>query len=254
MKKLNMDEWRAVFQQQMEKVKPNDVWSLKMDRQLGNLEPGWKQVLQEHAHASFRCSLCDHRWSSHQVVIQFVMHWERFQHQGWVWMKVFRQQCDKCTSEKYEEPQFTKTDVDNVIKHLILDIREKCYRERVDHLSEVIWEHTGPHKHQHCEACKLGIHKWHHRRSQDTEHHEHGKDRIPTFAGMDLLKLGDEHLAAVAQLVGKRMEARVLQVLGKPLDLIPSATKPGPLSLNLVSGLGHFARTCPSRLKILLRA
>uniref|UniRef100_A0ACB8FMR0 Uncharacterized protein n=1 Tax=Sphaerodactylus townsendi TaxID=933632 RepID=A0ACB8FMR0_9SAUR len=74
------------------------------------------------------------------------MRFEQSQRQGWVRMRVFRQQCDNCASGKYEEPQFTEMDVSRIIRHLILDIREKCYKEHVDRseLSEVIWEHTGP--------------------------------------------------------------------------------------------------------------
>ncbi|XP_060098833.1 receptor-transporting protein 1-like [Heteronotia binoei] len=179
MRKLNMDDWRRIFQGQIREAKPNHVWSLKMDQQLDykRLQSGWAQALQEHAHASFRCSQCYHSWASHQVVILFLMCQDQSYHQGWVWMKVFRQQCDKCTPEKYEEPQFTKTDVDNIIRRLILDIREKCYRERDDRseLSEVVWEHTGPHKPRYCEACKLGIHKWRRQSPKAAQHHGKAK-------------------------------------------------------------------------------
>ncbi|XP_015280759.1 PREDICTED: receptor-transporting protein 2-like [Gekko japonicus] len=170
MEKLKMDDWRRIFQGQIRVVKPNHSWSLKRDQQLvfNGVESGWIQVLQEHAHASFTCSQCHHWWSSHQVVILFRMRWDQLQCHGCVWMKVFRQQCDNCFPNKYEEPQFTEMDVGNVIRHLILDIREKCYRERVDRseLLEVVLGHTGPHRPRHCEACKLGIHKWHHRGSK----------------------------------------------------------------------------------------
>ncbi|XP_048357968.1 receptor-transporting protein 2-like [Sphaerodactylus townsendi] len=179
MAKLTMIEWRGVFQEQIQEEKPNHDWSLKMDQQLGNSEAGWKQVLQEHAHARFRCSQCYHSWSSHQVFILFLMRFEQSQRQGWVRMRVFRQQCDNCASGKYEEPQFTEMDVSRIIRHLILDIREKCYKEHVDRseLSEVIWEHTGPHKYQRCEAFKLGFHKSHHGGAKGSGHH--GKAQRP---------------------------------------------------------------------------
>ncbi|XP_054838650.1 receptor-transporting protein 2-like [Eublepharis macularius] len=176
MKTLNMSDWRRVFQEQMQVAKPNDVWSLKMDQQLdfNHLGPGWVQVLQEHAHARFTCSQCYHSWSSHRVVILFHMYWERYERRGWAWMRVFRQQCHECSSEKHEEPQFTETDVASAIHRLILDIRDNCYGEYVDRseLSEVVWdtEHDG-HIHQECEACQMGLHRKQRGKPENAVHH-----------------------------------------------------------------------------------
>ncbi|KAL8188279.1 UNVERIFIED_CONTAM: hypothetical protein K2H54_064573 [Gekko kuhli] len=102
------------------------------------------------------------------------MHWERWGRRGCIRMRPFRQKCYECSSEKYEEAQFTKTDVVGVIHHLILEIREKCYREYVDRseLSEVLWdvEHDELRRHQ-CEACHMGLHKMHRGKPEDAVHH-----------------------------------------------------------------------------------
>ncbi|XP_034989384.1 receptor-transporting protein 2-like [Zootoca vivipara] len=172
---MNMDYWRAVFEEQIEAVKPRDSWRLTMDRSLDfhNVEPRWMKSLQEHAHGSFTCSRCYHSWSSHQVVVLFHMHLERYDKRGSVKMRTFRQQCHRCSSDKYEEPQFSEEDVARIVECLIFSIRKKCYGEPLDdsRLFEVVYENRGPHKHEHCEACHLGIHNAHHRWPRRGGHH-----------------------------------------------------------------------------------
>ncbi|XP_060098730.1 receptor-transporting protein 2-like [Heteronotia binoei] len=189
---LSMDEWREVFRQQMREAKPGDNWSLKNQDQLDvhSLEPGWERSLQERAHfflfaymylpflllpslISFACSQCDRTWSSYQVVILFHMLWEGTKRQGWVKRKLFRQQCQGCSSTQKERPLFTRKDVESVIQALILDIREKCYGERVRRIEllEVVCEGGGPHKREFCEACQMGLHKGHHGKPDGALHH-----------------------------------------------------------------------------------
>ncbi|XP_054839735.1 receptor-transporting protein 3-like [Eublepharis macularius] len=194
MKTLSMNDWRKIFKEQMQEVKPNDVWRLKMDWQLdfNHFSPGWVQVLQDQAHARFTCSQCYHSWLSYQVVILFHMNWEQKERRGSVLMKPFRQQCLKCSSEKHEVPEFTETDVTSVIHHLILDIQEKCYGEYVDRseLSEVVWdrEYDGPHKRQQCEACRMGLHRKHHGNSAD----QHGQPQGAMHYGKPQLPISTE--------------------------------------------------------------
>ncbi|KAL8188280.1 UNVERIFIED_CONTAM: hypothetical protein K2H54_064574 [Gekko kuhli] len=170
-----MDEWREVFRQRMREAKPGDAWSLGAEERLeaSNLEPGWKKARQEHARASFLCSQCYHTWFSYQVMILFHMCWERPLRQGWVRMRLFRQQCHRCSSARQEEPQFTREEMENVVQCLVLDIREKCYREGVHRpeLLEVVIEGRGPHKSECCEACQMGLHKGHHGKPDGALHH-----------------------------------------------------------------------------------
>uniref|UniRef100_A0A670KF07 3CxxC-type domain-containing protein n=1 Tax=Podarcis muralis TaxID=64176 RepID=A0A670KF07_PODMU len=172
---MNMDFWRAVFKEQIEAVKPRDVWRLTMDQSLDfhNVASPWRKSLQEHAHGSFTCSRCYHSWSSHHVVILFHMHLERYEKQGSVRMRTFRQRCYQCSSDKYEEPQFSEEDVIHSVECLIFSIRKKCYGEHLDdsRLFEVVHENRGPHKHEHCEACHLGIHNAHYRWPRGSGHH-----------------------------------------------------------------------------------
>ncbi|XP_054838219.1 receptor-transporting protein 2-like [Eublepharis macularius] len=169
-----MDYWKEAFREQMCAAKPRDAWSLKQDKHLDpNPESGWKKAVQEHAHASFVCSQCYHTWSSHQVVILFHMYWEQSVRRGWVRWRTFRQECHKCSSTQKEKPRFAREDTDSIIKRLILDIREKCYRERVrrSDLSEVmICEGSGPHQSESCEACQMGLHKGHRGRPDGARH------------------------------------------------------------------------------------
>ncbi|XP_053243357.1 receptor-transporting protein 2-like [Podarcis raffonei] len=175
MKRLTMDFWRRVFKKQMNEVKPNDIWRLTMDRRIEfhSVEPGWTEAFQEHAHGRFTCSGCWHSWSSYQVLILFHIQWDSFERRGHVKMKRFGQRCHECSLDTYEEPQFSEDDVADILKDLILDIREKCYGEQVDRsqLSKVVCHEGGPHKREFCEGCQLGIHKGQQGRSKQAEHH-----------------------------------------------------------------------------------
>ncbi|XP_061490520.1 receptor-transporting protein 2-like [Rhineura floridana] len=175
MKTVNMAFWREVFEKQIKGVKPGDAWRLVMDQRLDfhYVDTRWRKWLMEHAHARFMCSRCCHSWSSHQAVILFHMHWEQHGRQGQVKMRLFGQKCQKCFSNKYEEPQFSEDDVDNILEDMILEIREKCYGERIDHskFSKVIVNDSGPHMRGYCEACQLGIHKRLHGQPNYPEHH-----------------------------------------------------------------------------------
>ncbi|XP_033004043.1 receptor-transporting protein 2-like [Lacerta agilis] len=175
MNRLTMDFWRRVFKKQMNEVKPNDIWRLTMDHRIEfrSVEPGWMETFQEHAHGRFICSECSHSWSSHQVLILFHMQWESSERRGHVKMKPFGQRCHECSLDTYERPQFSEGDVDDILKDLILDIRENCYGEQVDRsqLSKVVCHEGGPHMREFCEGCQLGIHKGQHGRSKQAEHH-----------------------------------------------------------------------------------
>ncbi|TFK04897.1 copine-7 [Platysternon megacephalum] len=188
MKKLNMDSWREMFYEKIKEVKPQDYWDLKMHQNLdyNDLGPGWKQSLQEHAFASFQCSWCQHFWSSVQVVILFHMYLDQHRRKGWVKMRVFRQECYQCSEGKLEEPNFKEESVQRVLENLVISISEKCYGEYVAQLSEVtvIGRHYGPHRSDHCEACRLGIHQrpkhtMYYGRPKDTVYHGTSKDTMP---------------------------------------------------------------------------
>ncbi|XP_024058152.1 receptor-transporting protein 3-like [Terrapene carolina triunguis] len=158
-----MEIWQQIFSQKIGQMKPGDRWTLKVDYNLqsNDLDPGWKQFLQQHAFARFQCSQCWHTWHSAQVNILFHMHLDRKQRRGQVKMKIFRQECKKCLVPKLELPEFSQENVERVLENLMLKIRGKCYREAINphDLSKIIVEAQimGPHDSSHCEACRLGI-------------------------------------------------------------------------------------------------
>uniref|UniRef100_A0A8C0GBZ3 Receptor transporter protein 1 n=1 Tax=Chelonoidis abingdonii TaxID=106734 RepID=A0A8C0GBZ3_CHEAB len=134
----------------------------------------------------FQCSRCQHSWSSVQVVILFHMYLDQHRRKGWVKMRVFRQECYECSEGKLEEPNFKEESVQRVLENLVISIREKCYGEYVAQLSEVtvIGQHYGPHRSDHCEACRLGIHQrpkhtMYYGRPKDTLYHGTSKDTMP---------------------------------------------------------------------------
>nr|XP_006112435.1 receptor-transporting protein 3-like isoform X1 [Pelodiscus sinensis] len=158
-----MELWKQIFARKIEQMKPGDRWTLKEDYNLqsNDLDPGWKQFLQQHAFARFQCSQCWHAWQSAQVNILFHMHLDRRQSRGWVRMRIFRQECKKCLLPKLEQPEFSQEHVTRVVENLVLKISGKCYRDAIHpkELSKIIVEDqtTGPHDSAHCEACRLGI-------------------------------------------------------------------------------------------------
>ncbi|XP_025045370.2 receptor-transporting protein 2 [Pelodiscus sinensis] len=190
MQTLTMDSWREMFYEKIDEVKPQDKWDLTMHQDLDYnvLEPGWVQSVQEHAFASFQCSRCHHSWSSAQVVVLFHMYLDPHRRKSRVKMRVFRQECYECSEGNLEKPHFQEESVRRILAHLVSSIREKCYGEFVDHsqLAEVTvsgWPH-GPHRSDHCEACRLGIHQTpthskHHRKPKGTVHHGTSKDTMP---------------------------------------------------------------------------
>uniref|UniRef100_A0A8C0GEI7 Receptor transporter protein 1 n=1 Tax=Chelonoidis abingdonii TaxID=106734 RepID=A0A8C0GEI7_CHEAB len=188
-----------MFYEKVEEVKPQDHWDLKMDQNLdyNDLGPGWNV-----------CSRCQHSWSSVQVVILFHMYLDQHRRKGWVKMRVFRQECYECSEGKLEEPNFKEESVQRVLENLVISIREKCYGEYVAQLSEVtvIGQHYGPHRSDHCEACRLGIHQSHaHLPSPPLLHQAQGvtKRRTPPFA-----------LESSFPLVGKGQESPTPQTRG----------------------------------------
>uniref|UniRef100_A0A8C4JLD4 3CxxC-type domain-containing protein n=1 Tax=Dromaius novaehollandiae TaxID=8790 RepID=A0A8C4JLD4_DRONO len=145
-------------------VKPEHKWVLKMDQKLtpNALPQGWKQVVEEHAFASFQCTQCQHSWGSAQAVILFHMYLDRARGCGWVKMRTFMQQCHKCLACAWAEPIFSETSARLVLLDLVTSIQQKCYGEHVawPQLHKVvIGGHGGPHKSEYCEACRLGVHQ-----------------------------------------------------------------------------------------------
>ncbi|XP_067322440.1 receptor-transporting protein 2-like [Anolis sagrei] len=185
-----MNSWRAVFEQQIRRVKPNGAWRLTMDQALDfhHLPRGWKCSLQKHANASFTCSQCSRQWSSHRVVILFHLHYKPYTRQGRVQMRFFRQRCIVCHSNKYEGPEFTEEAVTKVVKQLIRSIRKKCYGEPIDdtELDQVDTNRTGPHRHEYCEAYNLGINRsgGHHATAPDWRDEE-PETPVPSFIRLD---------------------------------------------------------------------
>nr|XP_009680507.1 PREDICTED: receptor-transporting protein 2-like [Struthio camelus australis] len=133
MEQLWMDSWRDIFYNVIEQVKPEHKWALKMDQNLAPsaLPRGWKQVVEEHAFASFRCSQCQHSWVSAQAVVLFHMYLDWARGCGWVKMRTFRQQCHKCLACAWAEPIFSKASARQVSLDLVTSIRQKCYGEHV---------------------------------------------------------------------------------------------------------------------------
>uniref|UniRef100_A0A8C5NY69 3CxxC-type domain-containing protein n=1 Tax=Jaculus jaculus TaxID=51337 RepID=A0A8C5NY69_JACJA len=162
---LTTCEWKKVFYEKMEVAKPADSWELIIDPNLkpGELGPGWKQYLEEHAAGRFHCSWCWHTWQSAHVVILFHMYLDRARRAGSVRMRVFKQLCYECGTARLDESSMLEENIESLVDNLITSLREQCYEEdggqyRIHVASRP--EHRGPHRAEFCEACQEGIVHW----------------------------------------------------------------------------------------------
>ncbi|XP_078521862.1 uncharacterized protein LOC144791084 isoform X2 [Lissotriton helveticus] len=114
--------------------------------------------------SSFRCTKCRRWWISGHVHILFQLKLNWLDGQGLVKMRIFRQECKRCSTGCLEDPTFTPEVIDNVVGKLMRRIRKTCYGElgADDHdLSSITYgRREGPHEKQHCEACRQGICDW----------------------------------------------------------------------------------------------
>ncbi|XP_004577832.1 receptor-transporting protein 2 [Ochotona princeps] len=161
---LTVCEWKKVFYEKMEVAKPADSWELIIDPNLkpGELAPGWKQYLEQHASGRFHCSWCWHTWQSSHVVILFHMHLDRTKRMGSVRMRVFKQLCYECGTARLDESSMLEENIEGLVDNLITSLREQCYDEdggqyRIHVASR---PHSGSHRGEFCEACQEGILHW----------------------------------------------------------------------------------------------
>ncbi|KAJ1087173.1 hypothetical protein NDU88_000362 [Pleurodeles waltl] len=160
---MDLDEtWYTLFYIRAEELERGHTWVLVPDNQ-GEQGSGWKKYTVE-TRGSFRCTKCRRWWTSAQVHIVFHLRLNRLESEGLVKMRLFRQECKRCSAGCFEDPTFTPEIIDNVLGKLMGRLRKTCYGEQVadDQASSSIsyGRREGPHEKQHCEACRLGLCDW----------------------------------------------------------------------------------------------
>ncbi|XP_029472901.1 receptor-transporting protein 3-like [Rhinatrema bivittatum] len=157
---MELSTWQEVFQEKAKELGKRDTWTLLPSDSL-QPSPGWIQYKQ-NTFARFHCTSCKRWWGSAQVHIHF--HFKLSWGEGWVKMRVFKQQCKHCKAAKLEEPEFTRQNIEIVLTNLQQRIQIKCYGLKIDKnpvlTSIYSGDMKGPHDRDHCEACSMGVCKW----------------------------------------------------------------------------------------------
>ncbi|MEE6516594.1 hypothetical protein FKM82_026163, partial [Ascaphus truei] len=156
-----MDEevWRDAFDSEIEERGVPHVWSFYVDDN-HQKPPGWMQYTQ-CTFARFQCSCCSRWWNSAKVHIVFLIKLDKALRRGTVRMKVFRQECKRCSSAMLEKANVDRENIERAISNLVSRIQSKVYKQSSGHqdLRAVVFSDNreGPHDTAHCEACQLGV-------------------------------------------------------------------------------------------------
>ncbi|XP_073529206.1 receptor-transporting protein 3-like [Phyllobates terribilis] len=157
-----MDAWEEEFNYEIEERGVPGSWELYEDEGLGVQEKGAKYT--QRTFARFKCSGCKRWWNSAEVHVLFFMNLNKSLQQGTVKMRIFRQECKKCSFPELEEPEISIENIVRIIKNLVNRIMQVFYGEKKakQELKPEVYSNDmeGPHDKEHCEACKLKICKW----------------------------------------------------------------------------------------------
>ncbi|CAH2247998.1 Hypothetical predicted protein [Pelobates cultripes] len=142
----------------MEETEISDCWHIIEDADLKK-ESGWL-CYEQKTFASFTCSGCNHHWSSGVVCIMFLMLKNKKQRSGTVKMRIFRQQCRRCSFSLMEKPIITSENIRRTISNLVMKIERAFYQKNnvcVEFKPVSTGKSDGPHDKMRCEGCKLGF-------------------------------------------------------------------------------------------------
>ncbi|XP_063297158.1 receptor-transporting protein 2-like [Pelobates fuscus] len=150
--------WETTFQLEMEETEISDCWRIIEDADLKK-ESGWL-CYEQKTFARFTCSGCNHHWSSGVVCIMFLLLKNKKRRSGTVKMRIFRQQCRKCSFSLMEKPIITSENIRRTISNLVMKIERAFYEKNnvcVEFKPVSTGKSDGPHDKMHCEGCKLGF-------------------------------------------------------------------------------------------------
>ncbi|XP_073445485.1 receptor-transporting protein 3-like [Dendrobates tinctorius] len=157
-----MDAWKEEFNYEIQERRVPGYWVLCEDEGLGVQEKGAKYT--QRTFARFKCSGCKRWWNSAEVHVLFFMNLNRALKQGTVKMRIFRQECKKCSIPKLEKPEISHENIIRITRNLVNRIMQVFYGEKKakQELKPEVYSNDmeGPHDKEHCEACKLMVCKW----------------------------------------------------------------------------------------------
>ncbi|KAM4889060.1 receptor-transporting protein 4 [Thomomys bottae] len=139
---LDLDDhkWEQKFQERMRQEIPWVQWTLKLAK---NITPdflpwSWTQY-QQRAFGRFLCKQCNQSWTSAQINVLCHINLDHQKSQGRVLLRSFGQKCLKCSSSRFENPEFSKKGITRILKNLAQYILHVYYGHDFEEVL-VIWE------------------------------------------------------------------------------------------------------------------
>ncbi|KAG8445058.1 hypothetical protein GDO86_009993, partial [Hymenochirus boettgeri] len=159
---MEYEIWRNLFNQDINEISVPHEWNLAVDPTL-QTQPGWLQYTQS-TFGRFRCSRCTRWWNSAEVHILFLMKLDRVMRHGTVKMRIFKQECKRCSFGLMETPEITQENIRIVISNLVNRIQSRIYllNNRYEDQRPVVYSDKmeGPHNREHCESCRQNMCRW----------------------------------------------------------------------------------------------
>uniref|UniRef100_A0A8C5MTN5 3CxxC-type domain-containing protein n=1 Tax=Leptobrachium leishanense TaxID=445787 RepID=A0A8C5MTN5_9ANUR len=149
---------KSIFNSEITKAGIVHDWTLINDPNLCIHNP--KEFYKQKTVARFQCSSCRKSWQTDMCLICFSVTLNKRSGQGTVLMRIFRQECSKCSSSTLEDPVISAENMSRFIGNLVNYIQRKFYNKSNEgnELKPHVYYHSdGPHDRQHCEACKHGL-------------------------------------------------------------------------------------------------
>ncbi|XP_066458380.1 receptor-transporting protein 3-like [Eleutherodactylus coqui] len=159
---MDAKSWKDEFYNEIEERGVRGHWELYGDDNLNTQERGAQYT--QRTFGRFQCSGCKRWWNSAEVHVLFFMTLNKPLRQGTVKMRIFRQECKRCSFPKLEKPEISHENIIRITKNLVNRILQVFYGEMKlkQNLKPEVYskDMEGPHDKEHCEACKLQICKW----------------------------------------------------------------------------------------------
>ncbi|XP_071998629.1 receptor-transporting protein 4-like isoform X2 [Engystomops pustulosus] len=141
--------WSQIFASEIHRLDDPCRWNLHVD---GNLMKG------NDACYFTQSTYGRHSWISSKVFILFRMDLNKCYQYGDVTMRIFRQECKKCSL--MQQPKIQPENIKRAISNVVSRIQRVFYEnENVNDTRQPksFGDLAGPHDEDHCEACQLNL-------------------------------------------------------------------------------------------------
>lgn len=153
--------WRSQFDRLSSGL--THSWKLRTVKQLPSIEEdrndGWKRY-QGKGKVQFKCKKCRNTWSSLYGTVIFHYRLNTNESQGEVKMQPMGQKCRDCSADNFEEAEWYRSEISEVLSNLLAKVKVKYYDCRPKSRNPPPSDRrkmNGPHRRDLCEACEKGV-------------------------------------------------------------------------------------------------